>query len=433
MLNKLLAQIRKYEMLQPGDRVYCAVSGGADSMALLWGLYLLQSKLDISLCAVHFNHHLRDEESNRDEQFVRSFCDRFDIPLTVGEDTITPGKKGLEAAAREARYAFFRTLPGKIATAHTADDNAETLLMHLVRGTGLKGLGGISPVNGRVIRPMLACTRQQVIAFLEEYSISHVEDSSNARDAFLRNRLRHHVMPLLAAENPRLAENLSAMAMRLRQDEAALDRLSQFETLPSVSVLRSAEPPLRSRMLERFLKQSGVKEPEAQHIALAESLLFSDNPSAEAHFPGGITLRRNYDRLEKPASPLPLGVTPLSPGTTVILSELGLRITCRSADTIINTADTFTVCPEGNLFLRSRQSGDSIRLPGGTKLLKKLFIDRKIPANIRQNIPVFCDDRGILGVWGIGVNADRAAVTLPALQICIESIQSSEHLTHREV
>ena len=433
MLNKLVSHIRKYDLLQPGDVVYCAVSGGADSMALLWGLYLLREKLNISLRAAHFNHHLRGEESNRDEVFVRDFCHRFDIPLTVGEGIVTPGKKGLEAAARDARYAFLRALPGKVATAHTADDNAETLLMHLVRGTGLKGLGGIAPRNGNVIRPMLRCTRLQVLSFLQEYAIGFVEDSSNETDLFLRNRLRHHVMPLLKEENPKLAENLSAMALRLRQDEAALDHCAQFDVLPSVSQLQSAEPALRARMLERFLKQCGVKEPESEHIALAESLIFSKNPSAQAHFPGNITLCRNYDRLEKQGNLSPLAITPLTPGSTVVLAEPGLRITCRQADAIINTANIFTVCPEGDIYLRSRQSGDAIRLPSGTKLLKKLFIDKKIPADLRQRIPVFCDRRGILGVWSVGVHADRAAAALPALQIHIESIQPSEQLTHREV
>ena len=170
MLNELTRFVRRYDLITPGDEIVCAVSGGADSMALLFGLYLLREKLDIRLSAAHFNHHLRGEESDRDEQFVRDFCDRFEIPLYAGGGEIVTSGKGLEAAARDARYAFLKSLPGKIATAHTADDNAETVLLHLVRGTGLKGLGAIAPQNGSVIRPMLSCTRQQVEAFLEENS-----------------------------------------------------------------------------------------------------------------------------------------------------------------------------------------------------------------------------------------------------------------------
>ena len=145
MLNKLLTFIRRYDLIASGDTVICAVSGGADSVAMLFGFYLLKDKLGISLSAAHFNHHLRGEESDRDEAFVAELCDRYDIPLHIGSGQIVAGKKGLEAAARDARYGYFRTLSGKIATAHTADDNAETVLMHLIRGTGLKGLGGITP------------------------------------------------------------------------------------------------------------------------------------------------------------------------------------------------------------------------------------------------------------------------------------------------
>ena len=133
MLNKLLSFNRKNKLMQPGDRIICALSGGADSVALLFALYLLKEKLHIDLAAAHFNHGLRGAESDRDEAFVRDFCSRYDIPLFVDSGEVKAGKKGLEAAARDARYAFFKNLDGKIATAHTADDNAETVLLHLVR------------------------------------------------------------------------------------------------------------------------------------------------------------------------------------------------------------------------------------------------------------------------------------------------------------
>lgn len=400
MLNKLPAFIRRYEMLRPGDQVTCAVSGGADSMALLFALYLLKEKLQISLSAAHYNHGLRGEESDRDEAFVRTFCDRFEIPLYCNRGQVKPGPKGLEAAAREARYAFFETIPGKIATAHTADDNAETVLMHLVRGTGLKGLGGITPIRGNIIRPMLSVTRQEVLAFLEEYHVSFVTDSSNETDAFLRNRIRHRVMPLLNEENPRLAENLSAMALSLRQDEEALEALAG-EELPPVSQLRQLPPALQSRLLAAFLERSGVKEPESAHIQLAGSLVYSQNPSARAQFPGGVTIERNYDAL-----------TVLTPGDcwqSVCLPVPGsvqlhgYEITC----TLEKTEEGFTVQPSGNMYLRSRAEGDTIRLPGGTKSLKKLFIDKKIPASKRSAVPVLADDAGVLAVCGIGANLDR--------------------------
>ena len=402
MLNKLREFSRRQGLIQPGDKIVCAVSGGADSMALLWALYLLKEEWNLDISAAHFNHRLRGAESDRDEAFVREFCDGYGIPLHVGSGTIVPGNKGLEAAARDVRYAFLRTLPGKIATAHTADDNAETLLMHLVRGTGLKGLGGIMPQNGNVIRPMLSITRQEIEDFLAEYAVDYITDSSNNGDDFLRNRIRHHVMPLLKEENPKLSQNLSAMALRLRQDEEALSQQAAFEGAPQVEVLRKMAPAVRARALEKFLKDSGVKEPEAVHIRQAEALVFSENPSARANFPGGLIIGRKYDIL---------AVVPQEPG------KIPYRISCEPADAVINTADTFTIVPVGNVYIRPRQTGDAIRLPGGTKTLKKLFIDRKIPASQRDSVPVICDDRGILAVGGIGVNLDRAATELPATRI----------------
>ena len=402
MQSKLLRMIRRYGMLQPGDRLTCAVSGGADSVALLYAMYLLRQKLGIELAAAHYNHGLRGEESERDAAFVAALCDRLDIPLTLGQGKVVAGKKGLEAAARDARYAFLRTLPGKIATAHTADDNAETLLMHLVRGTGLKGLGGIMPQNGNVVRPMLSITRQEIEDFLAEYAVDHITDSSNDGDDFLRNRIRHHVMPLLKEENPKLSQNLSAMALRLRLDEEALTQQAAFEVAPHVQALRQMAPAVRARALEKFLKDSGVREPEAVHIRQADALVFSDNPSARANFPGGLIIGRRYDIL------------------AVVSAETGnipYEVSCHPADNIMNTADTFTVQPVGEVYIRSRQSGDSIRLPGGTKTLKKLFIDRKIPAAQRDCVPVICDDLGILAVGGIGVNLDRIATELPATRI----------------
>lgn len=415
MLSKLLSFIRSEKLVEPGDRVICAVSGGADSVALLFALYLLKDKLGIALEAAHFNHNLRGEESRRDEAFVRQLCDRYDIPLSVGSGAVKAGKKGLEAAAREARYAFFATLGGKIATAHTADDNAETVLMHLIRGTGLKGLGGIAPVRGNIIRPMLTVTRQENEAFLSEWCLSHIEDSSNESDAFLRNRLRHHVMPLLRAENPRLAEKLSRTALGLREDEAYLSAQADFETLPPVGVLKDLHPALRSRVLERFLKENGVREPEERHLRRVEALLYSDKPSARTGLPGGVTVARNYDTLTVLGEEtLPETAALPCPGE-VSFGEFLVR--AEPAGELIQSGDAFTVCPAGPMTVGPRKAGDSIRLPGGSKSLKKLYIDRKIPASQRPRLPVVSDGEGVLGVYSIGVSLDRAAKTLPAVTV----------------
>ncbi len=424
MLTKLSAFIRRYDLIQPGEKVICAVSGGADSVALLFAMYLLKEKMGIQLAAAHFNHRLRGAESDGDEQFVRNFCNQFDIELFVGSGDVVPGKKGLEAAARDARYGFLQTLPGKIATAHTADDNAETVLLHLVRGTGLKGLGAIAPVRGNLIRPMLTVTRQDVLEFLQEYHLSYRQDSSNDSDQFLRNRLRHHVMPLLRQENPRLGENLSEMALRLRQDEELLSALALRPYPLQIESLKAMHSARRSRVLERFLKENGVKEPEASHIAMAEALVFSEKPSAYARFPGGVTVCRRYGIL---TAAEPNGT--LEPAQLPCPGELiwgDYRIRCTAASDVVNTDSVFTVETKSLITVRGRRTGDEMRLPGGTKSLKKLFIDKKIPADTRSRLPVFSDELGVLAVGGIGVNLDRAAKEAPACQIRIEIIQSLE-------
>lgn len=421
MLNKLAAFIRQYDLIEPKDEIVCAVSGGADSTALLFGLYLLREKFDFTLSAAHFNHRLRGAESDGDEQFVRTLCDRFDIPLYVGSADVVAGKKGLEAAAREARYAFFRTLSGKIATAHTANDNGETILLHLVRGTGLKGLGGIAPVNGKIIRPMLSVTRADVLDFLKEYCLNFVQDSSNETDAFLRNRIRHHVMPLLEKENPRIAENLSEMALTLRQDEAFLQKQAAEQKTTEVEKLRQMDVAVRNRVIENFLKEQGVPEPEYRHIAAVNDLIFSQKPSAQANLPGNVTVERCYEKLRVQKKDTLETVNLNCSGETVI-SQLGLKVVCRPASDIVNTENVFTVTTDGTVVLRSRMAGDEIRLPGGSKLLKKLFIDRKVPASERGLVPVLADDRGVLAVYNMGVNQNRIPSELPALQFTFTKI-----------
>jgi tRNA(Ile)-lysidine synthase len=235
-------------------------------------------------------------------------------------------------------------------------------------------------------------------------------------------------MPLLREENPKIAENLSQMALSLRQDEAALAKMAEFESLPDIFTLRSSPEAVRRRMLEQFLKNCGVREPEREHILLAEQLVFSEKPSAKALFPQGITLCRNYDRLEQDVSLAPLAPTPLHVNSCVELETLGLRVYCENAEKITNTDHIFTVTPVGTILLRSRQEGDRIRLFGGQKSLKKLFIDRKIPAGRRPALPVVCDDNGILGVYGIGADCSRMAQQLPALQIRFEQIDNSHRL-----
>ena len=407
MLNEIRRAIRRHGMVFPGDTVICAVSGGADSVALLCAMVKLRGSLQIRLEAAHVNHHLRGEESQRDEQFVRQLCSKWQIPLHVAQVQVEPGEKGLEAAAREARYAFFYSLSGKIATAHTAEDNAETVLMRLTRGTGLQGLCGIPPVNGNVIRPMLTVTRDQVLSFLREQGTDFVHDSSNDSNVFFRNRIRHEVLPLLEKENPRFSLGVSNTAEHLRQDQEFLELEAEKYRNARVSELRQLHPAIRNRVLEMQLTEWGMTDIGSVHIERMNSLVDSENPSARVSFPGGLVAARAYDklvRLEDTTSFSPV-VLP-NPGS-VRIPEQKLLVTCTPSNTMVSAPDAFTVKPQGAILLRSRREGDSIRLGGGTKTVKKTFIDKKIPAAQRDQIPVAADEAGVLGIYSIGGNLDR--------------------------
>jgi tRNA(Ile)-lysidine synthase len=264
---------------------------------------------------------------------------------------------------------------------------------------------------------MLGITRLQVLAFLEEYSVSYRNDSSNDTDLFLRNRLRHHVLPLLREENPRLCENLSSMALRLRQDEEALQAYSKAEYPLSVSELLQKPAAVRIRILERFLKNAGVTEPEAEHLRLAEALVFSEKPSSRIVFPGNVLVYRQYDLLLYGALPqLPEAVRLTCPGTAYFGSYC---ITCEPAVNCENSSDVFTLSVDGELWVRSRLPGDAIKTPGGTKSLKKLLIDRKIPAIQRDLIPVLSDNNGVAAVLGFGSDLNHRMNSLPAWRITV--------------
>ncbi len=392
MKNKVSAAM---ERLAAGKSVVCAVSGGADSVALCHCLCSLQKDLGITLSACHFNHGLRGDASDADEAFCRDFCENLGISLTTGRGNVTARMaetgESLEEAARNLRYDFFASQPGLVATAHTADDNAETVLLNLTRGTALKGLCGIPEQRDAMIRPLLSVTREEVLAYLKEHSLPHREDTTNAEDHCLRNRLRHHVLPLLKEENPGFLAGVHRMTQSLRQDEDLLQK--QADTLDGafVPALREAPTPLRRRAIRDLLSE--VKKCSAAHILAVENLIFSDDPSARVTLPG-ITVFREYDRLVTAADFTPATFRPVTlpcPGS-VTVEELNLTFHCREA------GDPITIRP--------RKAGDTVALPGGRKTVKKLFIDRKIPAKDRECVPILERNGEIIAIWGVFGSTD---------------------------
>lgn len=439
MKTEFLARCRG--LFSAGDRVICATSGGADSMALLWCLHSLRGELDITVCAAHFNHGLRGQEADADEAFVRSFCEAHAIEFFAGRADVAAFAKEtgktLEEAAREKRYEFLLSLPcDKLATAHNADDNAETVLLHLLRGSGLRGLCGILPERGKIVRPLLSFPREEILRFLNEEGIAWREDATNAEDDCLRNRLRHRVMPLLYAEAPDLRKKLLRQGELLRGEDALLDRLArellEFDGEGYLIVpLLSADDALQKRALRLILREHLPQNAAQTHIAALQALLRSSDPSAQIALPDGLTARRRYGALvltdeEAPTFP----ETALRvPGVTEI-PALRLRVTCAVAEDIKkpeNTAFHFAVkydmIATDALKLRPRRTGDRMRMDGGyTKTLKKLLIEQKIPRDRREQLPVLTDGRRVIAVLGLGVSADcRADAGERALVITTET------------
>ena len=269
------------DAITPGARVLCAVSGGVDSMYLLHRMTELAAQRGFTVGCAHFNHGLRGAESDRDEAFVRTQCEHLGVPFYAGRgDVASVRGMGTEGAARQLRYAFLTDCAAAhgydwIATAHTADDNAETLLLNLARGCGLRGLTGIPPQRGKLLRPMLDTTRAEAEAYLAAHGIAHVDDSTNASDAYARNRVRHHAVPALESVNAAFVQHAADTAALLREDERFLGGLAaEFlaeqtptEGIPTAELLVLPRP-----VRVRVLQQAAGRELSRRHLLALEQL-----------------------------------------------------------------------------------------------------------------------------------------------------------------
>lgn len=413
----------KYDMLPRGSAVLAAVSGGKDSMCLFELLLSMAEERELKISCAHFDHRLRGEESTRDRQFVENYCETRGVPCYIGSadvaDFASERGIGLEEAARTLRYEFLECTAGdigadRIATAHTADDNAETLLLNFARGAGLKGLCGIPPVRGKIIRPLLETSAAEVLEYLRENNIPHVEDKTNAEDFCARNRLRHSVVPVLRDVSGGFDENAARCIALLREDNEFLERLaSDFiekhfdgRSLPA-AMLAELDGSVSSRVI-RALAGSGLS---AAHIDAIRNAAKSTDPHAAADV-HGMRIFRDYDRLVfGAADSSAIERREVSPGDAFDLPEAGLRIISAfipNCSEIYNSVNIFffksdSIC--GKIIVKSRSEGDKIRLSGRncTKSLKKLFSETKLNGEARDLVPVLCDGAGVIAVYGFGI------------------------------
>ena len=423
--------IRTYDMLPREGIVLCAVSGGADSMCLLHWLSALSEKYGYRVAAAHYHHGLRGAEADRDEAFVRAFCAEQEIPFYSerGDVAAEAGEHGwsLEEAGRNLRYAFLtRTAKEigalRIATAHNRGDNAETVLMNLIRGTGVTGLAGIRPVRGMFIRPLLDTGRDEIEQYLTEHGIAHVEDSSNGDTAFTRNRVRREILPLLKEINPRVEESICLTARLMREEENYLSRVteqvcSDVRKTPGCVALRrdalSALPPaLQSRVIRRMvdLLQISKKDISARHIHAILELIQKSGPTARLSLPRGVIAQNVYEDFQLTAE---CGAawerTPLPPVGEVFAGPF--RIECRLEEN--------DVLPrEGRLLLnndviggyvtvdRWKGSGRMTLPNGSSRSIKRLFQDAGLSVQQREKTPVVSVGNRVVAILGVATDAE---------------------------
>ena len=444
-------------LLPRGSRVLIALSGGRDSMALLTALEELAADLDLTLLAAHYDHRLRGAESRRDRDFVTDWCEHRRISLTIGQGNVAgaakQNRRGVEETARAMRYAFLEETADAmgadcIATAHNANDNVETVLLHLVRGAGLDGLTGIPPRRGRLIRPMLALSRTDIDDYLARKGIPWVEDSTNAQTDYVRNRIRQEVLPVLRTINPNLNATLAANLDHLRADRDCLYDLAapavaqaSFEkkqvSVPAAA-LTALPRPAAVRAVKTLLAGLDRYQISAVHLEQIMTLAESRDPGGSLSLPEGLTARREYDRLilsVRTEAPPPWTAVEVSgPGTYPLESGWTVTVTEEVSDGARGPWRCCLVPVPFPLTLRARQTGDRLTLPGRPgKTLKKWYIDEKIPRRLRDALPVLADETGIMAAAGLGPQSGRTAEPgAPALAVGFHSPEGGDHSKMRK-
>ncbi len=455
MNKKIWNYIETHHMFEKGDRVIAGISGGADSVCLLFVLLELRERLGIEIIAVHVNHGLRGETAKRDEAFTRRLCEEHQISCIICRENVEliagKRKQSIEEAGRMVRReCFYRVMKEsrgtKIALAHHQNDNAETLLMNLARGTGLRGLGGIRPVNGRIVRPLLCMNRREIEEYLQTREMNFCEDETNADDTYTRNRIRHRIVPVLEQEVNRQAvrhmnetmEQLQEVWEYMRQQtDAAYKQSVEFrenstgaQSRDRISILiREKEftqfPKILQKMvIQRCLEEaaSGAKDLTSAHIEAVLELL-KKQTGRSRNLPGKIQAERVYEGIliekeaKKKESDEFLEQMLKIPGTTRLGSR-NMSICC----TILEKDDDFSAeqIPQKpytkwfdydiitrSLTVRGRQAEDVIGIDreGRTQKLKSYFINEKIPAKLRGEIPLIAEGSQIIWVVGYRMNS----------------------------
>jgi tRNA(Ile)-lysidine synthase len=467
--EKVLSYIQAQQLFYPGEKVVVAVSGGADSVCLLHLLHSIRTQLGIVLCLAHMDHGLRGDESASEAQYVARLASKLKINSNIESRDVSTyriqKKLSLEEAARELRYAFFaevvaREEAGCVTVAHSRDDNIETMLLHILRGTGISGLRGLQPRTVlrigeerqvlNVMRPLLEVSRTEIEAYCREYKLRPRQDSSNLCTTFRRNRIRHELIPALKTYNPRIEEALLRLGAIADEHMAYIEEQSSQiwgdiieeygGTLSLDSKMLGHLPGVLQRQLLRWSVKylcGDTRDLEAEH--LEEMIKFLRKPSGKVlHLPHGLRLHRWHDhlllRLEDtdicPLPPLKKEYSIKVPGTTSLPGwHIRTKILDKQPQNLeVGFTAHFDLEKTGlDLRLRARRRGDIFQPLGmrGPKKLQHFMSDARIPAAWRDSVPLVCAVENIIWVAGWRI-ADPCKITASTKKIINISLQRTE-------
>ncbi|MGD0279815.1 MAG: tRNA lysidine(34) synthetase TilS [Smithella sp.] len=444
MIKKVRKTIEKYNLLEKGERVVVALSGGPDSTALLAVLASIARELDLSLIAAHFNHGLRGAESDEDERFCRDLSDKMGLVFCAGKMDRN-NKKGVspEDFFRRQRYDFLNKAAAdyqarKIALGHNLQDQAETVLLNLLRGSGLEGLKGILPKrDGNIIRPLIEISRREIISFLDKSGIPYRQDSSNKNRMYLRNQIRTELIPYLQEKyNPKIEENLAQMAEILRTEDefirqnadealkSTFIQRQQNRILLNIAYINKLPPAIRLRIFKTVLEGFSPAKNGFSfiHIKSLDNLSQKRESGKRIVLPLGIEARREYDHLilesKKDRSIQAEYEYPMNIPGSVFVKERNVTVRAElAAKESIDWGSSNKVYLDLDkiqqpVAIRNRRDGDRFQPLGGQgrQKVKKFFIDRKIPCRERDEIMLLVDRLSVIWIENMHLN-DRVKIT----------------------
>ncbi len=407
ILNKVRTFIAENNLIEKGDTVIVGFSGGADSVFLLHTLYSLKTELGIDVVAAHINHMLRGKEAERDADFANEFAQTLGVPFYLHKTDVAKMAKDLKISAEEAgrkvRYEFFDKLGGKyknakIATAHNKNDNAETVLLHLLRGSGITGLSGIPCRRQNIIRPILDITRDEIEEYCKKNKLGFVTDSTNLETVYTRNKIRLKLIPIMKEINPNIINTLCGLSKNLAIDSEFIDTIAEnaaneiiSNNKIKISDLKKLPQAVARRAVITLAKQNGA-QPESVHIDKVFELIKMPKTGKKIDIPGKTAyISYGFLMFGDKYEPEDYSVKIESPCD---IKVMGYHIT--SDETGDFGFDENTV-----IEIRNRRPGDKIKVNGMTKKIKKIFIDRKIPENERDSYPLLTANGEIVCVLGL--------------------------------